>query len=136
MSSVKFFSVVMVVFLLAGCATQNQFSGPERPDSELGVLHVDDGLLVERINGKWRGVGLIDTYRFLPGVASVGVKANWGLVASGRLTLEFEAVAGEEYQLLLIRSGKNEWTAEIIELSSKTAVTLDKSYDKNALWSL
>ena len=30
MMSVRFYLVVMVAFLLVGCAARNQFSGPER----------------------------------------------------------------------------------------------------------
>jgi len=130
MPFVKFFSVSILVFALAGCATPNQFDGPERAYSEVATLHIGEHLIVERLNDEWPGIGLVDTYKFLPGNVSVGLRTTWGI--SSRVVLVFEAEAGEQYKVQAYyreEEGLDMWTAEIIDLRDNKIVTKEKSTD-------
>ncbi|MAI31657.1 MAG: hypothetical protein CMM07_08305 [Rhodopirellula sp.] len=134
MPFVKFLSVSVLVFVLAGCATPKQFDGPERADSEVAILHIGEHLIVERLNDEWPGIGLVDTYKFLPGTVSVGLRTTWGI--SSRIVLAFEAEAGEQYKVQAYfreEEGLDMWTAEIIDLSDNRNVTKERRTDRSLL---
>ena len=124
----------MLIFLLAGCATPNQFDGPDKDDSELAILHIGENLIVERLNDEWPGIGLVDNYKFLPGKVSVGLRTTWGI--SSRIVLAFEAEAGEQYKVQAYfreEEGLDLWTAEIIDLRDNKIVTKEKRNDRSLL---
>lgn len=134
MPFVKFLSVSLLVFVLAGCATPNQFDGPKRDDSELAILHIGENLIVERLNDEWPGMGLVDTYKFLPGKVSVGLRTTWGI--SSRIVLTFEAEAGEQYKVQAYfreEEGVDMWTAEIIDLRDDKFVTQERHTERSWL---
>ncbi|MCD1648941.1 hypothetical protein [Marinobacter adhaerens] len=134
MPFLKFFSVSVLLSVLAGCATPKQFDGPERADSEVAILHIGEHLIVERLNGEWPGIGLVDTYKFLSGKVSVGLRTTWGI--SSRIVLAFEAEAGEQYKVQAYfreEEGLDMWTAEIIDLRHNKIVTNERRTDRSLL---
>lgn len=102
MSQVKRLLVAALVLLLSGCATS--FTAPgaaQLPSEQLGILEHPDpvhgGIVIEQVDEKWRGTGLITSYRLTPGTHSLGVRVNLAFYSSARAQRWFDVKPGGRY---------------------------------------
>ena len=72
---------LLLCVLVSGCATT--YTSPDASNfsaSQLGTLEhpdpVHSGVVIEQIDGKWRGTGIITSYKLTPGRHSVGARAT------------------------------------------------------------
>ncbi len=94
----------LAVLGLAACASVYSSRGADGlPAAQLGILQhdyaYDSGIVVEQVDGRWRGVGVIKTYRLTPGVHSLGVRANVPSHHSLRQVRWFEVKPGRVYTI-------------------------------------
>jgi len=94
--------LILLCISVTGCATTYTSKGASQlPAQQLGTLEHPDpvhgGIVIERVDGQWRGVGLITSYRLTPGRHSLGVRVNRAFSASGRVVRWFDVKPGGRY---------------------------------------
>ena len=97
-------SVSLAALLLSGCATTYVAGDVSHAGSgQFGTLEHDDpvhgGIVIEQIDGKWRGLGIIKSYQLSPGEHSLGVRVNLPFYSSKRVVRWFNVKAGERYSI-------------------------------------
>lgn len=113
-----------LVLALTGCAGSYQSPGLRQvPESKVAVLeHADPvhgGIVVQSIDGAWRGIGIKHQYLLTPGTHSVGVALNKAFLVSGEVTRLLEAKPGGRYEIKgLVDESAKRWDFVIIDKRS------------------
>ena len=118
--SMKVISTILLALWLVGCSSTQRYQGPARPASEVAIVtkKSSDNFYYHKINGERRGVGNIDRLEFLPGGVSIHmVYSSPFLVGKSYMLVMFAAVAGKEYEMMLIEN-RNRWGVSLVETSS------------------
>lgn len=100
-STLRLCSIAGLV-MLAGCATvYTGASASGLPDRDVGILShpggMLGGILIEQIDGQWRGMGFIDTYRLAPGKHTIGARVNTSAYGSDLEVCRIDVMAGGKY---------------------------------------
>ena len=97
-------AVIASAVIVAGCAsvyTDSAASGLS--DNEVAILSHPDpvhgGIVIEQIDGRWRGTGLINTYRLSPGKHSMGVRVNLPFYRSDKVVRWIDVKPGGRYSV-------------------------------------
>jgi len=112
--------------LMAGCATVYRSPGAEQtPVSELAILSVKSkNASIRKIDGVLRLVGTIKKLELTPGVRSITSYLVSGYAPAGEVTIEFEARAGEEYELMAARNVEQwRWESWIVRKGTDVVVS-------------
>ena len=132
MGRYRYISVILFcVFLLNGCATTyRQYSGPELPEDKIGILEhspigSNTGMIIEDVDGKWRGAGLIERYELLPGEHSITCTLRNPLMTSKKVTTYFKVEAGKRYIAQDVHKG-DKWGVVVLEKNSGQIVSYYK----------
>lgn len=76
-------------------------------------------LIIDKIDGEWRGAGQIKRYELLPGERTLQVRINPALQHAKDRLIRFDARAGETYRFEGdVSFSKSGWTAWVREVST------------------
>lgn len=125
------FAVSLALVQLVGCATVYRQEGvPSSDPSRIAVIEAEpcknhQCLLVQEIDGKWRGPGWIQRYELVPGKRTLKlVFMAPGVHGKRALLVEFEAQAGRTY---VIRENANfaamQWNPEVVDTGTQEVVS-------------
>lgn len=131
----KIITIILTLLLSSCVISSKHYTGPERPTDELAILF-NSGLgtpvQINEINGKFRGVGYVEKFEFLPGEVSILAAYNPAdKPTPGKLDLEcdisfvpltFMAKANTKYQIDY-EIGKVNWTVWVKEEKSNKVIT-------------
>lgn len=122
--------VALCVVVLAGCSkVYKQYEGELLSADEMAIFeHANPAksfYSVNKVDGKWRGVGLFERYEFSPGEHSITFTVTSPAYSSLPITLYFNARAGQTYYAKETVIA-NRWGIDI--LNKKTGETV--SYQK------
>jgi len=89
---------------IAACASTYSGQGVESlAPEQIGILEHDDpvngGIVIEEVDGHWRGVGMMTRYRLTPGPHSLGVKVNLAFYSSDRVVRWLAVKPGKVYSI-------------------------------------
>lgn len=122
--------LLVLLASLAGCSSTYKSPGvAEIPVQEVAILkHQDrlkEGVLIEAVDGKWRGMGAISEYQLIPGIHSITVKLNLIMITSAPEVLWFDAKPRGRYILKshIVRGEKMDWHFWIEEQDSGKVVS-------------
>jgi hypothetical protein len=126
----KIASILVVLLMLTGCASvYRQYKGPQLSDDKIAVLEHPDALhsyfIIEDVDGKWRGLGMIERYELLPGEHSITCSLHNPLKTSKKVTVYFKAGKGKQYVAEALTNGKR-WTVQIRNKESNKIVSYYK----------
>jgi len=119
--AVSIFTLCLIL-TSAGCSSTKQYDGPEKPSSSVSILIRHEGGWIHTIDGKWRGIGDLKRYDFLPGEHTL--KVYYGPVgsfvhAADYLTLTVNLKPGRTYDLVFTADlAKKKWNAFVIDALS------------------
>ena len=134
----------LLLFMVSGCTTVYTQNKSGLPTNSIAVLiHTKSqsgtGLIIEQVDGRWRGVGLIKRYELLPGEHSLTVTySSKGWSSAGKLLIRFNAVAGKTYVIKCLTDlnkdmsfsetlrayfAGGKWTAIVVDAESGTVVS-------------
>ena len=125
----------MLCLLLAGsgCSSTRQYDGVERPSSELAILIRHEDGYIRKIDGKWRGIGNIKQYNFLPGKHTLMV--DWWPIGSfyrsaHDIILSVDLKPGHTYDLIFTADiAKKEWNAFVKDAATGEIVSQKLLHD-------
>jgi len=131
----KITTIILTLFLTSCMISSKQYTGPERSTDELAILNnseLGNPVQINEINGKFRGVGYVEKFEFLPGEVSILAAYNPAdKPTPGKLDLEcdvsfvpltFMAKANTKYKIDY-KIGKVDWTVWVKEETSNKAVS-------------
>jgi hypothetical protein len=127
----KIIFVALVSLLCAGCASVYRQDGTSSSDpSKIAVIEADpckdnQCLIVQEIDGKWRGPGWIKRYELLPGTRRLKLLFMApGVRGRSAVLVEFNAQPGETY---IIRENTNysnmKWRPEVVDVANQQVVS-------------
>lgn len=111
-----------------GCATVYTQNSASLPNDAIAVLEHNrsesgGGLIVQKVDGKWRGFGAIQRYELLPGEHTLTIAYFDGVfMGTGKLLVKFNAESGKTYSL----RGRSEglrWSAAVADKESGAIVS-------------
>lgn len=123
------------LLLLIGCASVYKQHGVTSSDpSKIAVIEDEpcknkQCLVIQEIDGKWRGVGWIKRYELVPGTRTfkfvfVGAGGVYGVHGQNAILVQFEAKAGRSY---VIRHNANfgamDWKPEVVDVATHEVVS-------------
>ena len=123
---------VSILLAVSACSNVYRMQGIESSSiSEIAVLeelpNTREFVGVNEVDGKFRGLGLIDRYELIPGDRTLTVRLVKGLASAAPLKLKFTAVAGETYQLKYeirrVSETTGTWSAWIIRKGDGKSVS-------------
>jgi len=136
MARYKCSSIIFVCILfLNGCVTTyRQYSGAVLPEDKIGILEhapigSNTGMIIEDVDGKWRGAGLIKRYELLPGEHSITCTLRNPLMTSKKVTVYFKVQAGKRYIAQDVHKG-GKWGIVILDKSNGKIVSYYKTENK------
>lgn len=111
--------ILICAALLSACAATyiSKDAGKFAPDQLATLEHEDpahSGVLIEHIDGEWRGVGIISTYTLSPGQHSIGVR-TMPPYRSERYTRYFVVKPGRHYALKYEYAYGDRWRYWIVD---------------------
>jgi hypothetical protein len=118
----------MLPFILLGCATVYKQGTDGLPPDTIAVLEHQKatsgpGLIIEQVDGKWRGIGRFERYELAAGEHTLTVAYFDGfLMGTSKLLVTFTAVGGKTYTLKGSSEGWK-WSAAVAEKESGTIVS-------------
>jgi hypothetical protein len=118
----------MLPFLILGCATVYRQGTDVLPSDTIAVLEHKEstsgpGLIIEQVDGKWRGIGRFERYELMPGEHTLTVAYFDGfLMGTSKLLVTFAAVSGKTYTLKGSSEGLK-WSAAVVEKESGVVVS-------------
>jgi hypothetical protein len=120
----KIIPCLFLLSLLSGCASI--YHDPKlAANSSLApaiLVHehpLKSGVVLEQIDGKWRGIGVFAKYELSPGEHSLLLALNQAFWVGEKLIVRFPAKAGETYHLENSLDTKMKyWSAWVIESST------------------
>lgn len=133
-------SLIIAIFVLfpilagTGCTAARQYDGPARPSSDVSILIRQQGGWIHTIDGKWRGIGNLKRYEFLPGTHTL--KVYYGPVgtfehAEDYLTMSVDLKPGRTYDLIFTADeAKEKWNAFVIDALTGEMVSRDLQPEK------
>jgi hypothetical protein len=126
-------TLVMAIcsLLLVGCASVYRQEAVRSLDpSQIAVIEMDlcknsQCLIVQEVDGKWRGFGWIERYELLPGVRRLKlIFVAPGVHGSNAILVEFDAQAGRTYT---IRENADyaarKWNPVVVDVRSQAVVS-------------
>lgn len=124
-------AVAVPSLLLIGCTTVYRQGGIQSSDpAQIAVIEAEpcknnQCLLVQEIDGKWRGPGWIKRYELLPGTRKLKlVFMAPGVQGQKAILVEFDARAGSTY---VIREDANyatmKWNPTVVDVSTQEVVS-------------
>jgi len=128
MHPIKLITYTVFAFALTSCAaTFVDKSLTSESANDVAILeHADPvhgGIVIEKIDGKWRGNGIINEYKLAPGAHTIGVLVNRAFYASGQVNRKFDVLAGHRYLIEGFTDEKNlKWGFRIIDKATNTQV--------------
>ncbi len=116
--------------LIGGCATTYRQDGLQSSDpSDIAVVEVPpcknaQCLMIQEVDGKWRGMGMIDRFELMPGRRTLKlVFMAPGVISKNGLLVEFDAMPGRVYTLSTNQNYQTmEWNPELIDATSGVRV--------------
>lgn len=127
--SINRFVLVALVIFVCGCSSVKTYDGPERPRSNIAILERFSPAVINNIDGKFRGIGDLDTHEFLPGPHVLKVHFVKGdrsglHYSPDPVTLSFTAEAGASYKLIAKADEEmKRWIAVITEENTGNIVS-------------
>lgn len=103
---------------------------PEGGYANIAVLEVKDKQLhkffITEVDGRFRGIGLIERYELTPGIRSIKAEVNPTYWGGNSITRTFNAQAGKEYFFVINDDIENKkWGFSIIEKTTGEKVDFD-----------
>jgi len=141
MRLLKLVIIAFVVVNLASCAaTFVDKSITSQSVDDIAILEHEDpihgGIVIERIDGKWRGNGIIHEYKLAPGTHTIGVMINRAFYASTQQNATFTVLAGRRYVIRgyteddnAARKEKIKWDFQIIDKATGARVDVESKSD-------
>lgn len=131
MSFPRIFLVAVSMFCVVGCSSVKTYDGPSKPRGEIAFLKKspDSPAVINNIDGKFRGIGNLDSHEFLPGphvlkIHFVSAVAGTMYYSTDPVILSFNAAPGATYQLeARADSTMKKWIAWIKEEASGSVVS-------------
>lgn len=127
MNAVKHLILIIFLTLVAGCASVYRgYEGEPRNAKELAIVDVTGvaGVNIFAVDGKDRGIGLINVYELLPGKHSLLVNYHSN-GREGNITVWFDAVAGEKYTIQAkVNAIQTSWSALVINVRTQKTVNI------------
>ena len=97
----KYLSLVLAACLVSGCGFTKYYPGPRLEDREIARIYYHFPIKLLRIDGSNAFLANDLQIHFLPGRHAIVLYYNVPLLGTGKsCTLEFDAEAGREYQIL------------------------------------
>ena len=131
----KIATIILSLFLTSCMISSKHYTGPERSADELAILfnsELGSPVQINEINGKFRGVGYVKKFEFLPGEVSILAAYNPADKPNpGKLDLEcdvsfvpltFMAKANTKYKIDY-EIGRSNWTVWVKEENSNKIVS-------------
>jgi len=119
--------VVSILLITTGCATVYRSPGAEKsPISELAVLSVTQrNVSIRKVDGKLLvGGGTINRLELVPGTRSITTFLVSGYAQAAELTIEFEARAGEQYELKAKQNDeRRRWEVWIVKKGTNPVIS-------------
>jgi hypothetical protein len=118
----------LLPFILIGCASVYTQNSGGLPIDAIAVLEHNwsesgGGLIVQRVDDKWRGLGAIQRYELLPGEHTLTVAYFDGaFMGTGKLLVKFNAESGKTYSLKELSEGLR-WSAAVVDKESGAIVS-------------
>jgi hypothetical protein len=123
----KIFYILFLTSLLSGCASTYRQNGLDATESsKIAVIESPpcesfQCILIQEVDGKWRGIGWIQRYELIPGKRTLKISFNSpGVRSATALLVEFSAAAGHTYT---VRTNQNystmKWEPQIIDKNTK-----------------
>jgi len=119
--------LVSTPLITTGCATVYRSPGAEKsPISELAILSITQrDVSIRKVDGKLLAGGTIKTLELQPGIRSISTFLVSGYARAAELSIEFEAVAGEQYELKAKHNDES-WRWEIWIVKKGTNLEISK----------
>lgn len=119
------------LLLLVGCVSVYRQHGVTSSDpSKIAVIEDEpckgmQCLVIQEIDGKWRGIGWIKRYELLPGTRTLKFFFEAGGVQGKRAILvQFDAKAGRTYVIAHNANyGTMQWRPEVVDLATHEVVS-------------
>lgn len=131
----RVFTITVLLVLLASCASTKQYEGPTRPPEEIAILEnttMTGPVVINQINGNFRGVGIVKQFEFVPGTITLMVTYNPADKPNpGKIDLEcdtsyvpvsFSAEAGRRYKIGY-ELEQAQWKVWVLDVESKKIVS-------------
>ncbi len=117
--------------LLSSCSTYRMPNLPEGGYANIAVLEVKDKenhkFFITEVDGRFRGIGLIERYELTPGIRSIKAEVNPTYWGGDSITRYFDAQAGKQYFFVINDDIQNKkWGFSIIEKTTGKKVDFDK----------
>jgi|SRR5277367_5415153 len=123
---------IICMTVLAGCARTYEGPGVENlPPSSLAVIDIDLPLddpqlpILQEVDGKWRGVGILRRYELVPGPHTISfIYAYWFKRSTIAIVDSFRAEAGHTYHIRANADAQRMiWKPEIIDTATGAVVS-------------
>lgn len=124
-------AVSLSLFLvLGGCAATYRQDGLNAQSTQMAIIEDEpcqgaNCLVIQEIDGKFRGVGLFKRYELMPGKRTLKILYQApGVTSQGALLVEFEAGAGYRYGIRAnASSSAMRWAPEVYDRASGQTVS-------------
>ena len=128
MKKVLFFILTVIIF--SGCSTiYRGYEGMPLSADKIAILEHPNAMhspfILEDVDGKWRGMGVIERYELLPGEHSITCTLHNPFLTSAKITIFFKAEANKTY-IAHAKVGNSRWAMLIIEKATQKVVSYTK----------
>lgn len=119
-------SLIFTLMLASGCASV--YRSPEArttPISELAILfETTNFAYIRKVDGKLLAVASYKKFELAPGFRTITIFLVSGYALAGEVTVEFEALAGEQYELKAAHNDKRwRWESWIVRKGTDDVVS-------------